>query len=261
MQRAARTTALVIVPLATALSGHAGPIFNGPILPPGSFACTGVDNGTGFGCSGGAANLSPTSTNGLQGVSLFTDFRSGPEFFSGGHAQLILQASGLLANAGIPSGTAIPLEYAFNLSFLDGTVGATVSDWSLDFELFDGATAIGDSGDILGSPSDPSLSGGASFGDVIGLTTNATALVGDTLLEQVTLNVYWSQPVGEGNSTVVDDTLVIDVPGATSFDYQSTDIQSVPEPGTMGLTGAVLGLGGFFLMRRKKGWTLLRSGR
>ena len=39
---------------------------------------------------------------------------------------------------------------------------------------------------------------------------------------------------------------------ATSFDYNDTDVASVPEPGTLGLTGSVLGIGVFYLRRRKR---------
>ena len=248
MQKAARTTALVIVPLASAISAHAIP-FNGPVLPPGNPTCTGSDNGSPFNCSGGSFSRSPISITGIQGVSLFT---SGGVFFeNGGTATLVLSASGLISGAGIPNGTLIPLGFVFGAGFDDGGVGATVTDWDLEFTLLDGASLIGDSGLLTGGFSD---SGGSFVADTSSMTTTGDALPGDTLTEQVTLHVSWDP--GEG------DSLVLDVPDVATFDYNSTtDISSVPEPGTMGLAGSVFALAGYHLLRRKKGWTLVRSDR
>lgn len=248
MHKAARVTALVIVPLASAVNAHA--IAIGPTLPLGSPTCSITDNVSSSSCSGGAFAIFgiPTDT---VGVGLAT--QSSALFSSGGTAQLILSASGLLVGGSIPSGTTIPLAYNFDLSFLDGSLRAAANSWNLDFQLLDGAGVIGDSGLLSGTVSDPSLSGGAFIGGVSSMVTNSTALSGDRLTEQVTLNVSW-QP---GDA----DTLLIDVPSPGSFDYAPTNIASVPEPGTMGLTGSVFALAGFFLVSRRKGWTLVRSGR
>ena len=246
IQKTACKTGLLIVPLAAATIAHAKP-FQGPILPSGGATCSISDGGvSGGGCFAGAFNFSPLGAGSMAGVSLFTT-SGGATFFSGGVASLELSASGTLQGGSIPSGTTIPLAYDFDLGFLNGELDASITGWTLDFQLLDGSTVIGDSGLISGSPDDPSS--GQSFFGTSSMTTSLDALLYDSLTEQVVLNVTWNP----GDS----DGLSISVPGTTnstigSFDYDSTDIASVPEPGTLGLTGSVLGLGAFYLRRRKR---------
>jgi hypothetical protein len=172
-------------------------------------------------------------------------------FVDGGLATLTISASGSLVNAGIAAGTTIPLNYVFSLSFQNGGTGATVTGWSLDFDLLDGSSIIGDSGAINGVPSDTSLSTIEVFTNTASMTTTAAALQGDNLTEEVTLSVTWNRAdLGE---------LVVNVPQPSSFDYRSTS--GVPEPGTMGLTGSVLAFGAWYLWRRKKGLAPIRSDR
>jgi len=172
-------------------------------------------------------------------------------FLNGGIATLTVSASGPLVNAGIPTGTTIPLNYVFSLSFQNGGTGATVTGWSLDFDLLDGSSIIGNSGAIDGVPTDTSLSTSEVFPNTATMTTSAAALLGDTLTETATLSVTWNRAdLGE---------LVVNVPQKTSFDYRSTS--GVPEPGTMGLTGSVFTFGAWYLWRRKKGLAPIRSGR
>jgi hypothetical protein len=249
MQRAVRTTALVIIPLAAAIHANAG-IITGPILPSGGASCQMSSSG---GCVGGAANFPPVSENGLVGVSLFT---SGYSYFSsGGSVSLTLSATGSLPNAGIPDGTTIPLNWVFSLKFLEGGLGGTVSDWTLDFQLLDGASVIGDSGAIDNPTIDNVAinSSGQFFTGSSSMTTSALALMGDPITERVTLDIDFS--AGDA------DQLGVSVPEATSFDYQSVQIQSTPEPGTMGLTAAGFALAGFALIRRKSRWLLVRRDR
>ena len=248
IQKTACKTGLLIIPLAAATVTHAKP-FTGPVLPSGGATCSMSDGGISGGCASGAINFSPLGAGSLAGVSLFT-VSGGGAYTSGGTAELLLSASGTLLGGAIPAGTTIPLGYDFDLSFWAGDVGASISDWTLDFQLFDGATLIGDSGQINGTLDDPEV--GQSFSDTAAMTTTSTALVGDYLTESVLLTVDWSP----GDF----DTLQIEVPqgGSSpgSFDYDSTDIASVPEPGTLGFTGSVLGIGAFYLRRRKRRFRL-----
>jgi hypothetical protein len=245
MQYAARTTALVIVPLAAVAIAHAGATPSGPVLPASNLACSMVDNGgPAAGCSGGAFYLPLLSPGGLTGVSLFT---SSPVSFNGGNtAQLTLQASGLLRIGVIPSSFTVPLAYDFGLQFQDGDVDASVSSWTLDFQLLDGNTVIGDSGTIDNTTIDNGeiSDGGQFFTGNSSMTTSSGAAIGDTLTELVTLDVDWS--TGDG------DHLIVSVPEPSSFDYQGTNgITSVPEPGTMIPLACSLALAGWYRIRRK----------
>ena len=244
IQKKACRTGLLIVPLATAAIAHAG-AFAGPVLPSGGATCTFMDSSSSGSCSSGAFNFGSLGPGSLVGVSLFT---SGAQSFANGDtATLVLSATGTLFGGSIPSGTTIPLAYDFLLGFQNGESGASVSGWDLDFLLLDGSTVIGDSGLITGSPDDPEV--GQEFADnTPTMTMTAGAALSDTLTEQVTLHVSWSP--GD------EDHLMITVPEATSFDYNDTDVASVPEPGTLGLTGSVLSLGAFYLRRRKRPSTL-----
>lgn len=252
MKKAARVSALVIMPLAAAVNAHAGAITY-PVLPAGNPTCSTNDSGLNSSCSGGAFNFG-INPSGLTGVGLFTSggFVS---FHSGGTAILTLTASGPLIGGPLNNGQIIPLQYDFSLAAQNGGDGLTVSSWDLDFQLLDGQTVIGDSGDITGSPSDPSLSGGYFVSDASSMTLTGGAMLGDTLTEQVMLSVDWSA----GDS----DSLQVNVPAVSSFDYNSGNITSsnVPEPGTMGFMASAFALAGFVLWRRKKGYTLVRTSR
>lgn len=187
-------TALLILPLAAAAIGHAAPITT---IPAGSFN---------FG-SLGSGSLEGVTSSAVSGA-------------NGSTATFVFSTTGTLAGASIQSGAAIPLSYDFDLD-------ASVSSWNLDFELLDGSTVIGDSGAIAGDTAGPN-------DGALAMTTSATALVGDTLTEQVVLNV----------SSFYSDTQV-----ARSIGTQGL---GAPEPGTLGLTGSVLGIGLFYLRRRKR---------
>ena len=248
MQYTARTTALVIVPLAAVAIAHAGSAA-GPVLPANNPACSMTDNSNpAAACSGGAFNLGALGPNGLTGVSLFTS--SSVTYFGGSTAQLTLQASGRLNGGVIPSGLTIPLAYAFGLQFADGDVDASVSSWTLDFQLLDGRSIIGDSGTIIDNTTidinNGEISGdGQLFTGNSSMTTTGGATLGDTLTELVTLDVDWFT----GDS----DHLIVSVPEAKSFDYQGTDgTSSVPEPGTMIPLACSFALAGLYRLRRKR---------
>jgi len=244
LQRAARTTALVIVPLAAAVSAYAGGSA-GPVLPRGNAACSMVDDGNPAVCSSGAYNIPLMGPSGLTGVSLFTP--GSVTFYDGDTAQLTLSASGKLFGGAIPSGSTIPLAYVFGLQFEDGDVDASVSSWTLDFQLLDGRTVIGDSGTIDNTPinnTDISNQDGQFFTGSSSMTTTGSAALGDTLTELVTLDVDWF--TGDA------DNLIVSVPGAASFDYQSTaNLASTPEPGTVIPLACILAIAGLYLWRVK----------
>jgi hypothetical protein len=244
MQYTARATALVIVPLAAVAIARAGSA-GGPVLPRTNPTCLMIDNSNPAAfCSGGAFNLSSLGPNGLTGVSLFTS--NSVTYFGGNTAQLVLSASGTLNGETIPSGFTIPLAYAFGLLFQDGDVDANVSSWTLDFQLLDGRSIIGDSGVIDNTTIDNGeiSEGGQFFDGTSSMTTTGSAALGDTLTELVTLDIDWST----GDS----DHLIVSVPGAASFDYQPTNgITSVPEPGTMIPLACSFALAGVYLLRRK----------
>ena len=178
------------LPLVAAVNARAIP-FNGPILPAGNPTCAAMDSRAGVSCVSGASNSSPAGQSGVEGVALGTS--SMIAFLNGGIATLTVSASGPLVNAGIPTGTTIPLNYVFSLSFQNGGTGATVTGWSLDFDLLDGSSIIGNSGAIDGVPTDTSLSTSEVFPNTATMTTSAAALAGDTLTETVTLSVTWNR--------------------------------------------------------------------
>lgn len=201
MQRAVRTTALVIMPLAAAVNAHAGAavIVSGPVLPDGSPGCSISDTpgSTGGSCTGWAFNVPALGPTGITGVSLYNtgDF----SFSGGGTAQMILTATGALTGAGLPNNTTIPLGYFFDLS-LSGDDPPSVTSWTLDFQLLDGSSVIGDSGIIDGTGIDNGEinDGGQFFDGTSSLTTTSSAALTDTLTEHVTLDVVWS--AGDGDT-------------------------------------------------------------
>jgi hypothetical protein len=246
MQRAVRTTALVIMPLAAAVNAHAGVIGSGgPVLPDGSPGCSISDTpgSTGGSCTGGAYNVAALGPTGITGVSLYNT--GTPQFSGGGTAQMILTATGALTGAGLPNNTTIPLGYFFDLQFQNGGLGATVTSWTLDFQLLDGSRVIGVA--VLSTaPASITLinEGGQFFDGTSSLTTTSSAALNDTLRERVTLDVDWS--VGGG------DVLTIQVPAPATFDYDPTNsTSSVPEPATIIPMASSLALAGFYLFRRK----------
>jgi hypothetical protein len=236
-------------------------IVSGPVLPDGSPGCQISDTpgSTGGTCTGNAFGVAALGPTGISGVSLYNS--GNPSFSGGGTAQMILTATGALTGAGLPVGTTIPLGYAFDLQFQNGlssvsSMTAEVNSWTLDFQLLDGSSVIGDSGIIDNTAIDnTAINGiGQSFDGTSSLTTTSSAALNDTLTEQVTLDVVWS--AGDG------DTLTIQVPAPGTFDYDPTNsTSSVPEPGTLIPMASSLALAGFYLLRRKKGWVLVRSGR
>lgn len=233
MMRTARTTALVIMPLAAASSGALQAVtIVGPVLPTGNFVCSATDSGTETSCPGTSSDAPlALGGNGITGVKLFTS--GGLTFLgggSGGTAILNLQSSGPVFGGGIGTNVSIPLAFDFVLA----TTGATsVSSWQLNYALSDATTitqlALGSfSGGGIGTFISPP---GSS------MITDASSKNGDTLEVSAQLTVNWSTSGGSLTATVP----------ANSFDVNAT-----PEPASLGLIGSGLALLSWRLVRDRK---------
>lgn len=234
MLKTARTTALVIVPLAAAVSAQAGTV----LLPTGNAACSTNLSGS---CSGGDVQLADLGS-GIAGVSLFMTNGSQTFFFSSGSGvvlDLALTASGLLGGS-IAGGTTLPVGWNFTLRSLSGSIGS----WTLFFEL----------GSVLGASDYGSVgvsgSGGGTFTSPLPTTTflvvaSGGIASGSKLFEEAVLRFNASTVF-----TLADVT--ISVPPGGSFDFNSVAGTSTPEPATLGVMGAGLAFLGALLRRRKK---------
>lgn len=233
MLKTARTTALVIVPLAAAVSAHASTV----VLPTGNPTCSTNLSGS---CPGGVEQLADLGS-GVQGVSLFMN-SGGQTFFasSGSHTglDLALSASGLLVNGPLAGGTAIPVGWNFTLTSTSGSIGT----WNLTFELgsSEGGSDFGSVG-VNGS-------GGGTFVSTPGTFLDVAAggiASGSTVFEEAILTFNAST-----NGPPLD--VFINVPAGTSFDFNSTPAASTPEPSSLGIMAAGLAfLGGLFRRRKQ----------
>jgi len=237
MLKTARTTALVIMPLAAAVSAHAGSIVasNSVALPSGNVSCsTNVVSGS---CQGGDMQLADLGS-GVQGLSFFTSGGFGQTFFlssgSGEIVQMTLADSGTLGGT-IPAGTMIPVAWNFTMA---GFSGATIQSWNLGFEL-GSLPGFTDYGAVSGS----GTGGGTVSGSAI-LNVPGDISGGNTLYETVLLSMT-VDVAGFGGVTVT-------VPNNTSWDFQSVAASSVPEPASLGLIGAGLAFFGALIRRRRK---------
>jgi hypothetical protein len=220
MQKTARTTALVIVPLAAAVSAHAGAI---SALPTSNFSCVTIDNGASGGCSGGAVQLG--ASNGVAGVQLFT---TGSISFSNSGGELILSTNGDISGGTLLSGTTLPLAWDFILS---PTGTSDLIGWQLVFTL-----------DVSGSPIGSFTTSGLGNGTITGtgsLQTTADASTNVSLIGDLT----WT---GDSNA----DTIDVSVPGGSSFDFNSPG--GVPEPASTGLVAAGLAWLGWRLRKIRR---------
>jgi hypothetical protein len=244
MKSAVRTTALVIMPLATAVNMQALPI-TPTTLPTSTLDCYASGDGGSGSCSGGATQLS--EYNNILGVKLYTD---GPVTFStmsGGTSLLeLFISSGSLAGPGIAKDTVIPLSYSFELGLVpglvdDGLLRAFASSGNINgWTLYYGLTSYGSNvGGVTVS---------GSGGGLISGTTNLTtteALSGGGVGLEAQLSVTWTT-IGW------DDSLSINVP-QSSIDFNAVpDESGVPEPGSMGLLASGLALLGWRVCRKRR---------
>jgi PEP-CTERM motif len=237
MMKTARTTALVIVPLAAAVSAHAGSI----ALPESGNPTCSVSGASGS-CFSGDAQLADLGS-GIQGLSFFTSGGSTQTLFmftSGASlpVNMTMGDSGILGGT-IVAGTLIPVSWDFNMTPLSGS--GTIDSWILTFGLGSsaGATNFGSastSGGSIGS------SGSTINGGPINLQVLSDLASGSTLFESVSLTMDVTTNLG----------VQVTVFNATSWDFNSVAAASVPEPATTGLIGAGLAFFGALLRRRRK---------
>jgi hypothetical protein len=236
MMKTARTTALVIVPLAAAVSAHAGAIVaSGAVLPTSNLTCTRVD---GFGTGGCTMNdLQQTSQSGITGLSFYTG--TGAVGFNLSGSSTAIQ---LKVGAGGPlSGNLTqndPVAFSFNFNLQSG---GSVSSWSI---LMAFGNAFGDS-----SYGSFGASGSGGSGSFIPESGSGTLVIpsggiasGSTFWETTTINATISGGIN----------LQINVPGGATFDYNSAAASSVPEPGSVGLLGSGLAFLGYLFRRRRR---------
>lgn len=230
MLQTARTTALVIVPLAAAVSAHAG-----AILPTSNVTCTTLDSGVSGSCSIGDSQKS--SQSGITGVSFFTNSGSIGLALSGGNGNVMVKvgAGGNLIGD-LTQNDPVSFNFNFNLQS-----GGSVSAWQITM-------AFGNTFNDF-SYGTFSASGSGGSGSFIPESGSGTIVIpsggvasGSLFWETVTLTATISS----------GSFLQINIPSGTSFDYNSAAAVSAPEPASVGLMGSGLAFLGYLFRRRRR---------
>lgn len=234
MMQAVRTTALVIVPLAAAVSAQAGTVVQLPYTGSPSCTVSGASGSRIAGDYGTSVNSPPSAIEGLSfytsgGAATFNDVFSSS-------VSLQMYDSGMI-NGPIAGGTEMRVDWNFILGI---SGNAIVDGYTIVFSL---GTAPGDS--TYGSTSGGFSSGGGLSGDYTGSNTldiNSIAS-GVTVYETVTLTLDTIASSG-GNITV-------NAPENVTFDFDPVAGATTPEPATLGLIGSGLAMLGLLFRRRK----------
>jgi PEP-CTERM motif len=233
MMKTARTTALVIVPLAAAVSAHAG-----AILPTSNLTCKFNDEFTFSGsCNSSVGDTQAAALGGIQGVSFFTT--DGPIGFSLSGSttfvKLIVGAGGPLSG-NLTQNDPVGFSFSFNLPS-----GGSLTTWQITMAF---GNAFNDSSYGSFSMSGSGVSGSSTPESGSGTITIPSGGVasGSTFWETTTITATSS-----GGSF-----LNINVPSGGTFDYNSVAASGVPEPGSVGLIGSGLAFLGYLFRRRRK---------
>jgi hypothetical protein len=223
IQSHARTAALVIVPLAAAVSAHAGSV----TLPTSNFSCS-VDSNDGFSnCTSGGAGVSQTSGG---GVSFYLS--SGGAFLAG-DGTVTEGSSGSVAGA-IAAGSLIP--YSIDIGFGYFTLDP---NYSLEIEVRDLTTHV----NLVDSTFSGSYTSGSSIDQSGSFTTLASSSAGDDLRVEYILTL--SNVPGNGRTTVT-------VPQGESVDLGPVSNATAPEPASVGLMGGGLAWLAYQWRKRRK---------
>jgi hypothetical protein len=224
MAKSARTTALVIMPLAAAASARAGTVS----LPTGNFSCETASTAQGGGepCSGGDVQLTDPG-NGLAGLKMYT---SGAQLLviSGSSGSLDLTASGVVTgSSGSSFSGSVPVSYDFTLGLPSG---GEIESWFLNIYI-NGYGLFGASG-----------SGSGTFTGSGSIALSGSLVVGASVGEQVYLQVQGSPDAYQVSFDVPPD----------SVDYNPSASVAAPEPASLGLIGTGLAFLSGFLRRRRR---------